>query len=514
MIQAVLDVQDVLAEVNSSFDPDNAIGVILDQRVAINGIQREGGTYTVTPVTIVTTQSVNLYGLDQSVQPVYTVQDQAGNQWQLQTTQIGVLAGAHVFNFQAATPGAVTTTLLTITIPVTIVLGVSSISNPSTYSYLGVNEESDAALKIRRQMSVANGSQGYLVGLLGVLGNISGVTYSAVFENDTDATDVEGVPGHSIWVIVAGSGAPSAIANAIYTKRNAGCGMYGQQTYTITQIDGSPFVVRWDNVTTQNVFIAFTVTSINGVNAPNIAGILAALPTSLALGVNTEINVNEVATAVQQADSNTLVTNAGVTLANLQTLTLSGVAASGSFKILYAGNESAAINWNDPIATITAKIAATVGLTGSVTTGSIASQTLAMNLGALVGGVQGLISVVSNSLQTSAPAPVTFTFNEGYGNILYPSNNNYQLTVSAGNIVILPMQLSPATISVVHLTTQQFTPLGGYGPYAYTLTVNNSGGSINATTGIYTAGSTTGVQDTVQVTDTFGNTATALVTVT
>jgi hypothetical protein len=53
------------------FDPDNAVGVVLDQRVAINGIQRQAGTYTVTPITVVTSQSVNLYGLDQDVQPVY-----------------------------------------------------------------------------------------------------------------------------------------------------------------------------------------------------------------------------------------------------------------------------------------------------------------------------------------------------------------------------------------------------------------------------------------------------------
>ena len=44
-IQAVLDLANLLLQINNMFDPDNAVGVILDQRVAINGIQRQAGTY-------------------------------------------------------------------------------------------------------------------------------------------------------------------------------------------------------------------------------------------------------------------------------------------------------------------------------------------------------------------------------------------------------------------------------------------------------------------------------------
>src|ERR1700743_3678309 len=49
-IQSILDVEDLIANVYNSFSPDNAMGVVLDQRVAINGIQRQAGTYTVTPI--------------------------------------------------------------------------------------------------------------------------------------------------------------------------------------------------------------------------------------------------------------------------------------------------------------------------------------------------------------------------------------------------------------------------------------------------------------------------------
>lgn len=424
-IQSVLDLEDLLLEIYNSFDPDNAIGVVLDQRVAINGIQREAGTFTVTPIQLVLSQSVNLYGLDQTIQPVYTVSDNAGNQYELQTTQLGIGPGTVNLNFQAATPGALTTIPNTITVPVSIVLGVTSINNPTTYMTLGINEETDAALKIRRQESVSLPSQGFYAGMIASLLNIPGVTYASINENDTGTTNAYGVPGHSIWVIVAGSGAAASIAQVIYNKRSAGCGLYnsmdsGAETFLVTQLDGTVFPVYWDNVITENLFIKFTATSLNGINPPNISAILSQLPVLFTPGVFQQVNINDLATLVQDIDPNTLVTNAGF----------------------------------------------------SLTSGGTYTPTLS------------------------------------------PSFPNKQFVVSTADIIITPIILSPVTATVVTLTNQQYTALGGYGPYTYSISVNNSGGSINSGTGLYTAGATTGVVDTILVTDSESNMGTAQVTVT
>lgn len=420
IIQMVLDLEDLLVQINNMFDPDNAIGVILDQRVAINGIQRQAGTFTVTNVTVVTSQALNLWGLDQTDNPVFTVADSAGNQYQLQESQSISGAGTYVYSFQAANPGAVQTTPNTITIPVTIVLGVSSLNNPTAATTTGLNEESDAALKVRRQKSVSLASQGYYAGLLAALENINGVTSAFVYENDTDSTDGDGVPSHSIWVIVAGTGAAADIANAIYTKRNAGCGMFGSQQYTITQVDGTPFVISYDVVDPEPLYIKFTATSINGSTPPNLALILQQLPIIFAPGVFAEVNINELATLVQQIDPNTLVTSAGF----------------------------------------------------------------------------------STSLGGS------------YTNTLTPTAKNNQFTISAANITITPMILSPSSSTVAPSTPVQFTGLGGQGTLTYSISVNNSGATINASTGLYTAGTTPNVTDTVEVTDSLSNTATASVNVT
>jgi hypothetical protein len=337
-IQALLDALQLTQQVYNSFDPDSAIGVVLDSRVTMNGIQRQAGTYTITPITLILAQSVNLYGVDQSAKPVYTVQDNAGTQWELQTTQLGIGPGTSVLNFQAALPGATQTIPNTITTAVTIVLGVSSVNNPSALLVLGLNEESDNALKIRRQKSVSFASAGYLAGLIAALDNISGMSFVQVYENVTDTPNGDGVPGHSIWVITAGSATAVDIATAIYQKRNAGCGMFGAQNYTITQADGSPFVVHWDVVITQALFIQFNVHGIDGINTPDITTLTDAIVANYTPGVYETVNINALATIVQAADPNALVTGAGFSLASLGpfTTTLTPSAKNNQFSIIAA----------------------------------------------------------------------------------------------------------------------------------------------------------------------------------
>lgn len=307
-IQAVLDLEDLLTQLNASFDPDQAIGVILDQRVALNGLERKGGTYTIQNVNITVTEALTLPGLDQTDVPVFTVADSAGTQWQLIVSQSSTEAGTNTYAFQASTLGPNSSAPNTITTAVTVILGVTTINNPTSYTTLGTSEETDADLKIRRQKSTSISSQGYLAGLLAALENINGMGSAFVYENNTASTDGNSIPSHSIWVIVSGTAAASDIAQAIYTKRNAGCGMFGSQNFTITQVDGSAFIVSWDNVVAETLYIKFNATSIDGVNAPNTAAILAQLPTIFVPGVAMTVNTNEVSTLVQQIDPNTLVT--------------------------------------------------------------------------------------------------------------------------------------------------------------------------------------------------------------
>jgi hypothetical protein len=417
-IQSVLDQEDLLTQIYNSFDPDNALGNVLDQRVAINGIQRQAGTYTVTNVSDCHDSSSNTLRTRSNIAASLYGGRQRRTEWELQNTTVIAGAGTTVASFRAKVPGATLTTPNTITVPISIILGVDSVNNPTTYTTLGINEETDAALKIRRQRSVSLASQGYLAGLLAALQNVDGVTSAYVYENTTDTTNGDGVPGHSIWVIVAGSFVDADIADAIYTKRNAGCGMYGAEEYEITQVDGSPFLVKWDGVTSETLFIKFTATSLDGINPPDIATIKSYLEENLVPGVYEQVNINDLATLVQQADNNCLVTNSGFCL------TVSG----------------------------------------------------------------------------------------SYSNTLTPSAKTKFFSITEANIIVLPIILSPATATVAALGSQQLTPLGGKGAYTYAMHVNNSGGSVSVG-GLYTAGATPSVSDTVRVTDSLGNTGDSVIAV-
>jgi hypothetical protein len=129
-----------------------------------------------------------------------------------------------------------------------------------------------------------------------------------------------------------------------------------------------------------------------------------------------------------------------------------------------------------------------------------------------VDSVIGLVTASDNSLVTSGPVAITFAYDEDSQIKLAPSSKKNQFVVTEANIIILPMILSPVTSSVATTDTQTMEGLGGYGDYVYSFVSNASGGTINAVSGLYTAGSTPGT-DILKVTDAMGHTATATVTV-
>jgi hypothetical protein len=85
---------------------------------------------------------------------------------------------------------------------------------------------------------------------------------------------------------------------------------------------------------------------------------------------------------------------------------------------------------------------------------------------------------------------------------------------SSGKCVpIQPLQLAPAETNVIVGQSLAFNATGGEPPQLFSLVTNNSGGSINAFSGIYVAGPIAGVIDTVRVTDARGSNVTAIINV-
>lgn len=223
------DLEAFIAQVNAFFDPDQATGTILDARCAINGVVREPGTYTQQAIQITTSAAVVLQGLDLYPGSPFTVADGQGNQYQLETTTSIGSAGTTTAIFQASLLGPIQSGIGTITTVSTPQLGVTSVTNGAAPISVGVPQETDSALRIRRANSVELPSKGYLQGLEAAIYAVDGVEQVVVLENTSNTTDGNGIPGHSIWVIVlCPTSSNAGVAQAIYNKRNAGCGqMHG-----------------------------------------------------------------------------------------------------------------------------------------------------------------------------------------------------------------------------------------------------------------------------------------------
>jgi hypothetical protein len=92
----------------------------------------------------------------------------------------------------------------------------------------------------------------------------------------------------------------------------------------------------------------------------------------------------------------------------IQTLTFSAVAASGSFVLNYNGNASASIPFGDTAAQIQTLLQTVTGLSQVTVTGSIASESLIITMNGVYGAA-ALLTVTSNTLQTSGSTAITVT---------------------------------------------------------------------------------------------------------
>lgn len=259
--QAIADQLELLVQINNSFDPARAIGTSQDERYQINNITRAGGTFTIQPIDLVINATCTLQGLDAAFDDIngvgYTVQDNAGNKFILVDSET-FTPGTYSRNFRAQTIGQVETTVDTITNPVTIILGVTSVNNSSAPLSVGINQEQDSRFRIRQQQSPAINSSGYLNGLLAVILNLTGVIDAKVYENVDNSTDANGIPAHGIWLIVEG-GANTDIANILYIKKSYGAPMKGDVVIDIITASGVAFLAQFDRPTPETLYIKFEI---------------------------------------------------------------------------------------------------------------------------------------------------------------------------------------------------------------------------------------------------------------
>ena len=239
--QLVLDLETFALQLYNQMDADLASGEWLNKLIKFAGIFRRPATRSQVDVDITADRELIL--------PAgYTVEDDLEQEWILQSaTQIGI--GETTVTLVARDFGDISAPAYTVNNPQTIVLGVTSVQNPSA-SLDGQDEESDEALRIRRAESVENPAYSTVGGLLAKLANLPNVADVVVYENDQDTVDVEkDMPPHSIWVVVEGGGVTD-ITETMVKQRTSGCNTKGNELGIYNEVierpDGSTFTIVHD----------------------------------------------------------------------------------------------------------------------------------------------------------------------------------------------------------------------------------------------------------------------------
>ena len=219
---AVNDANAMAVAIYNSFSPATAQGTGLSSNVKLNGIARLVPSYSAADLVVV--------GQSGTLISAGLAQDLNGNVWALPANILIPASGQVSVTATCTTLGAISAPANSITSIYTPTAGWQSVSNPAA-AIPGQPVESDALLRIRQAASTMLPSTTVLDGILGAIAALPGVSRYAAYENDGFVTDGNGLPPHSISLVVDG-GDQQAIANTIGLKKSPGTTTYGTTTET------------------------------------------------------------------------------------------------------------------------------------------------------------------------------------------------------------------------------------------------------------------------------------------
>ncbi|WP_199091545.1 hypothetical protein [Bosea sp. ASV33] len=241
-------------QVYNAFSPSTARGVGLSSVVKINGIKRLVASNSTVDLTLIGQAGTTITG--------GVAKDGAGNQWLLPASVTIPAGGSITVTGTAKEAGALIALPGTVTTIGTPTRGWQSVTNGSAAAP-GQPVELDAELRQRQTISTALPSLTVFEGTIGAVASVSGVQRLKGYENDTGTTDANGIPAHSISLVVDGGDA-SAIAQAIAAKKTPGTGTYGSTSVTITDEYGVARAINFYRPTTATIKVAISLKALAG----------------------------------------------------------------------------------------------------------------------------------------------------------------------------------------------------------------------------------------------------------
>jgi uncharacterized phage protein gp47/JayE len=235
LAQAFYDTAALGGSVYNSFSPVTAQGVGLSRNVKINGLARRIPTRSTADLTIV--------GQSGTVITNGVAIDILEQKWNLPVSVLIPDEGEIIVTATADEDGAIAAGADSINRIFTPTLGWQTVNNEAEATP-GAPVESDAELRLRQAVSTANPSLTVLEGTIGGVSNLTGVSKVRGYENDTNSTDGDGIPAHSVSLVVVG-GDVEEIAQEIALHKTPGTGTYGTTSRTVYDSHGMPLDIKF-----------------------------------------------------------------------------------------------------------------------------------------------------------------------------------------------------------------------------------------------------------------------------
>lgn len=248
--QARKDAYDTLAYAIQMHDPQYAVGKYADVIAKLTGIKRAAGKYTISPdVKITVDRNINI-----AAGAVFT---NSGNKWILDDAT-SLLTGDNYINLRSEFYGVVPLPVDAFLEPVQIIAGMKLVT--ATKGIISGNlGQSTASLMMDRERKLAINNTHDREGIEGSLLDLDGVFDAVVLENNTNITDSDDVPAHSINAIVLG-GTDEDIATTIQKKIiGGGCGTFGSESFVLTNYRGRNRTINFDRPIIKNIDVVVNV---------------------------------------------------------------------------------------------------------------------------------------------------------------------------------------------------------------------------------------------------------------
>lgn len=269
-----------------SFPPGSAQGTGLSRLVKLNGLSRKVASRS--------TVDLKVVGQAGTLIENGAANGPDGIRWLLPASLLIPYSGEITVTAVCSVEGAVTASAGSITDMAETVRGWQTVTNPAP-AVPGSPLENDIQLRARQARSTALPALGLLDGLTGAVLALPNVARLRAYENSEDIPDANGMPGHSISLVVDGGDA-AAIAALILRKKGPGVGTYGSILLETPDAGGIPRKVAFFRPAIVPVTYAIQVRNLGGLTEAikdRIRSELAAWTSALGIGVG--VNRDEAA---------------------------------------------------------------------------------------------------------------------------------------------------------------------------------------------------------------------------